>query len=809
MARFKHHVLLDARLGLGLSQEELAAALGTDVRTLRRYESGEVNAGGFQVKQARRRELLHRMGVELGLAESDLVEEELVERAGHTLVQARHFVGRDALVDELASSADRVVTIVAVGGAGKTSLLAAVAARRDCFVWSFYDDARTERLLEAALAAFAEEAPPARGEQLDRLLGALARHDALLVLDGLERVQSPGGDGALRGSVEDAALRRLLRAVAGGLGGTRALVASRLPLADLQPLDGVRTIALPALEEAPAAALLRGWGVSGDDDVLAKIAAAVGGHALSLAAVASYLGTFAAGDARRFAALDLAAAAEDDALAQRLERIFAAYDAVLSPTERDLLAAVSAFDEGADFTLLEAVARAAGSDVDAGGLERAARRLERLGLVAVHAGSRCSAHPFVRRPWRARLPVAPELIHALQRRLVNERLDEEGARDVDALEQLIHHTAGAGDADAAARIYFDELGGFDRLGLERGDMIRGERITRALADAALAPAAKRALAYDAGLYASALGDLDGALRRYADHDALATRDAERSMGLRTSAYTTWLRGDLTRALELVDAALACADRPFHVVRAVALRGALLHDMGEIDAALDELARARARGDAPVARRALWEAEAQLLRGDHDAARAATRENLAACEELRWHGHAAHCHTVLGALALLAGDDVGAATDHLDRARRWTAITGEVDMVLRTWDLATRIALARGEPAELPARQGLLLADSCGFALAAMRFANWLTRAALAADDLPIAVARATQALERHRAPADRYAWGWADALHLAGLAHARAGDTAAAVHHLSAALSLEERLGSPAAEETRAALAAN
>ena len=52
----KHALLARARVELGLTQEEAARAVGVDVRTYRRYESGEVNEGGsFAVQRASRR----------------------------------------------------------------------------------------------------------------------------------------------------------------------------------------------------------------------------------------------------------------------------------------------------------------------------------------------------------------------------------------------------------------------------------------------------------------------------------------------------------------------------------------------------------------------------------------------------------------------------------------------------------------------------------------------------------------------------------------------------------------------------------
>jgi transcriptional regulator with XRE-family HTH domain len=75
MLCFNSTALLNGRLDLGLTQEQVAAALGVDIRTYRRYESGEINANGgpFSVRHVSRRRFLRRVSVELGIAEQDLI----------------------------------------------------------------------------------------------------------------------------------------------------------------------------------------------------------------------------------------------------------------------------------------------------------------------------------------------------------------------------------------------------------------------------------------------------------------------------------------------------------------------------------------------------------------------------------------------------------------------------------------------------------------------------------------------------------------------------------------------------------------
>src|SRR6185312_16137696 len=144
---------------------------------------------------------------------------------------------------------------------------------------------------------------------------------------------------------------------------------------------------------------------------------------------------------------------------------------------------------------------------------------------------------------------------------------------------------------------------------------------------------------------------------------------------------------VTTAADLAEAAGSVPD----LVRADALGASILHDLGRIGEATRGFARARARGDDPFARRSLWEAEHALELGRFEARRAETERNVEACRELGWEGHVAHARTVLG-LAALPGDP-DAARAHLTAARRWTAATGEVEVVLRCLDLEARLGLA--------------------------------------------------------------------------------------------------------------------
>ncbi|XXX82219.1 helix-turn-helix domain-containing protein [Sorangium sp. So ce134] len=921
---FNHALLLRARLELDLTQEQVAAAIGVDVRTYRRYESGAVNDPrlGFSVRSPSRRRILERLGAELGLAEADLLAGEAGEAPGgaaeapapaiapagaqgaarawrqlhaHTLQRARHFVGRGEILDRLAAWAaasppsPRVIALLGVGGAGKTAIaerflqgLGDAPRPGGVLVWSFYDDPRTEAFLDQAAAYFAPvpgacgaAAPPAApGEQLARLKDALGQGPPhLLVLDGLETVQAEGGGGRAHGELHDALLRRLLCAIAAGLGGARALVTSRFELADLAAWadGGLASIRPEPLGEGDAASLLRRWGIRGDGEALRALFEQTGGHALSVAVVGSYVGAFLGGDAGRLSAAraaHLAEAERDDVLARRLSSVLSAYARALPPGERDLLARLSVFPAGASEAALLQLIRAGGEIAGAmagwgaAELARGLARLERLGLVfTARQGEACaSTHPFVRQHFKSLLGVPPERIHAAGSAAPPPRLDEaprrapRERRAVDAYEAILAELLGAGRAGEAYEIYAFGLGGFAHLGLKLGDMARGARILRAFAGgddprgmpASLPAGARASLAYEAGLYAGALGDLAFACACYAAHNEIAAALADPAplaTGLRTLAYTERLRGRLTEARRLLERASEVGARGAtsgvraadsgQTARVVALLAAVLHDLGEVDAAGEHFAMVRRLGDAPVARRALWEAEHDLALGRRDRAREATERNIAECRRRGWEGHVAHGHTLLG-LALLEGDGgdggdggegggggergnggnggggVAPAEAHLAEARRWASATGEVEVALRCHELAARIALAAGRPDEgaRQALEGLHAAAACGFGPFRARLAVVAARCALArgAGEAAPAAALADAAA----AWAGEDAWARADALHWAGVARAAAarGDERARGRELLAeAAALRARLRHPGAGASREALA--
>src|SRR4029079_11480799 len=97
-----------------------------------------------------------------------------------------------------------------------------------------------------------------------------------------------------------------------GLGNARALVTSRFELVDLAPWAdaGVRTIRPGSLSPEDAARLLSRWGIRAGAAALGELCETVGGHALSVAMLGSYVGAFLRGDLRPFRVLRLTSCEE-------------------------------------------------------------------------------------------------------------------------------------------------------------------------------------------------------------------------------------------------------------------------------------------------------------------------------------------------------------------------------------------------------------------------------------------------------------------------------------------------------------------
>jgi len=237
-------------------------------------------------------------------------------RLSHT---ADKLFGRDADLARLARTWKerkvRLLTLVAFGGVGKTSLVGRWAGElsgrgfdgADYFDWSFYSQgtrdhstASGDAFIDSALRFFGDEAMAdsardgwSKGARLAEILGS---RRALLVLDGLEPLQYPPGP--LAGELRDPAMTALLRGLAARNAGL-CVVTTREKLAELGRWPAAEEWELESLDTPAGVDLLKSLGVDGSTKELAEAVEEVQGHALTLNLLARFLHDAHGGDVRK------------------------------------------------------------------------------------------------------------------------------------------------------------------------------------------------------------------------------------------------------------------------------------------------------------------------------------------------------------------------------------------------------------------------------------------------------------------------------------------------------------------------------
>jgi hypothetical protein len=212
-----------------------------------------------------------------------------------------------------------VLTFVAVGGEGKTSLMAKWAAdlayqnwaRCDAaFAWSFYSQGAREEaqsssdvFLKEALTHFGDpemagsaQGPFEKGQRLARLAG---ERRALLILDGLEPLQYAPGP-PMDGKLKDDGIKALLDRLAANNRGL-CVVTTRYSIPDLRAYwqTTAPEVNLLRLSKEAGVALLRSLGVKGTQPEYETLVEDVKGHALTINLLGAWLRDAHAGDIRK------------------------------------------------------------------------------------------------------------------------------------------------------------------------------------------------------------------------------------------------------------------------------------------------------------------------------------------------------------------------------------------------------------------------------------------------------------------------------------------------------------------------------
>ena len=396
-----------------------------------------------------------------------------------------------------------LITYVAMGGEGKTSLVAkwlALLAGRDwpgcsaAFAWSFYSQGTSEQtaassdlFLNEALAFFGDAAfaassqgAHAKGQRLAELAGQAG---ALLVLDGLEPLQYPPTS-PVAGELRDQGLKALLKGLAANSRGL-CIVTTRVTLPDL---NNWRTglapeIALKRLSNEAGVHLLKSLGVKGNQQEYEEAVEAVKGHALTLNLLGSWLRDAHNGDIRQRGLVKLAEA-DDEEQNGHAFRVMDAYatwlkaDGEKGQRALALLQLLGLFDRPASAGCLEALLKPpaiAGLTEPLVNLPDTQRnltltRLQEANLLTVKRDSagrllELDAHPLLREYFARRLQSgSPDSWRAAHKRLYEHLCTSSHEGDAPTLEQLqplyqaVAHGSLAGlQQEACEKVYRDRI----------------------------------------------------------------------------------------------------------------------------------------------------------------------------------------------------------------------------------------------------------------------------------------------------------------------------------------------------------------
>ena len=395
-----------------------------------------------------------------------------------------------------------LLTFVALGGEGKTSLVAkwlADLAHQNwpgceaAFAWSFYSQGIGEQtasssdlFLNEALKFFGDpvlaHSPQGAYEKGRRLAQLAGARQSILILDGIEPLQY-GPTAPMAGELKDQGLSALLKGLAAKSRGL-CVVTTRYAIPDLNNYKQTTAplVELKRLSTHAGVELLKEMSVKGSEAEYEKLVEDVRGHALTLNLLGTYLRDAHAGDIRK---RDLVKLAEADAEEQggHAFRVLEAYAQVLASEGEmgqralALLSLLGLFDRPATADSLEALWKASailGLTEPLVGLTSAPRnfalsRLEAAKLLSVLRDASgtliaLDAHPMVREYFAGRLREGkPEAWRTAHKRLyehlcaTTKEGDAPGLEELLPLYQAVVHGCQAGMQQEASELYDNRI----------------------------------------------------------------------------------------------------------------------------------------------------------------------------------------------------------------------------------------------------------------------------------------------------------------------------------------------------------------
>lgn len=279
-----------------------------------------------------------------------------------------------ALLDKAWKDAKtNIVAFVAWGGVGKTALVDKWLKRMQkdhfhgaqrVYGWSFYSQGAREgaqvsadEFIAAALKWFGDP-DPTEGSPWDkgeRLAELVKQQRTLLILDGMEPLQTPPGKGVKGGEIKDPGLGCLLKELATDNLGL-CVMTTRMDVDDLKGFESpsVEHVDLDKLSDEAGAQLLKTLGVVGTDDELKEATHDFDGHALALTLLGTYLKVVHDGEIRQ---RDLIPALMDEQKqGAHARRVMESYEKWFDgKPELDILRIMGLFDRPAEAGAIEKV----------------------------------------------------------------------------------------------------------------------------------------------------------------------------------------------------------------------------------------------------------------------------------------------------------------------------------------------------------------------------------------------------------------------------------------------------------------------
>lgn len=345
-----YEILKNERVRRGWSQQDVARKIGSVEKSIGRWERGQAFPDSFNRQKLA---TLYGLSVQaLGLvekrAELEIESQALSQEEWGEAPEIRQCYGRAEQIDELTrwivTERCQLVTLLGMGGIGKTTLALAAARqvqKLDPFAYLYWRSLQNappvasllEHCLQSLYAGQPVALPATLDEQISLLIAFVRQNRCLLILDNVESVLQTGQRARILSESEQGYIRLFQR-----LGETRhescLLLTSREKLRSIAHLEGrrspVRSLRLIGIERASGQELLQHEGLIGTEEAWAGLVARYWGNPLALKLVSEPIREVFGGDIAAFLeGEECVLGGISDLLEQQFVR--------LSPSERDVI----------------------------------------------------------------------------------------------------------------------------------------------------------------------------------------------------------------------------------------------------------------------------------------------------------------------------------------------------------------------------------------------------------------------------------------------------------------------------------------